>query len=36
LSGNQSVIALARRSDGSFIYDAQEVVVTEAACVDNG
>lgn len=36
LSGNQSVIALARRSDGSFIYDAQEVFVTEAACVDNG
>ena len=36
LSGNQSVIALARRSDGSFIYDTQEVVVTEAACVDNG
>jgi len=36
LSGNQSVIALARRSDGNFIYDVQEVVVTEAACVDNG
>ena len=36
LSGNQSVIALARLSDGNFIYDAQEVVVTEAACVDNG
>jgi len=36
LSGNQSVIALARRSDGNFIYDSQEVVVTEAACVDNG
>ena len=36
LSGNQSVIALARRSDGNFIYDLQEVVVTEAACVDNG
>ncbi len=36
LSGNQNVIALARRSDGSFIYDVQEVVVTEAACVDNG
>ena len=36
LSGNQSVIALARLSDGNFIYDVQEVVVTEAACVDNG
>ena len=36
LSGNQSVIALARLSDGNFIYDAQDVVVTEAACVDNG
>lgn len=36
LSGNQNVIALARRSDGNFIYDLQEVVVTEAACVDNG
>ena len=36
LSGNQNVIALARRSDGTFIYDVQEVVVTEAACVDNG
>ena len=36
LSGNQNVIALARLSDGNFIYDAQEVVVTEAACVDNG
>jgi sulfur-oxidizing protein SoxY len=36
LSGNQSVVALARLSDGNFIYDVQEVVVTEAACVDNG
>ena len=36
LSGNQSVIALARLSDGNFIYDVQEVVVTEGACVDNG
>ena len=36
LSGNQSVIALARLSDGNFVYDVQEVVVTEAACVDNG
>ena len=36
LSGNQNVIALARLSDGNFIYDLQEVVVTEAACVDNG
>ena len=36
LSGNQSVMALARLSDGNFVYDVQEVVVTEAACVDNG
>lgn len=36
LSGNQNVVALARLSDGNFIYDVQEVVVTEAACVDNG
>ena len=36
LSGNQSVVALARLSDGNFAYDVQEVVVTEAACVDNG
>ena len=36
LSGNQNVIALARLSDGNFIYDVQEVLVTEAACVDNG
>jgi sulfur-oxidizing protein SoxY len=36
LSGNQNVIALARLSDGNFIYDVPEVVVTEAACVDNG
>ena len=36
LSGNQNVIALARLSDGNFIFDVQEVVVTEAACVDNG
>ena len=36
LSGNQSVVALARLSDGNFVYDVQEVVVTEAACVDNG
>jgi len=36
LSGNQIVIALARLSDVKFFYDLQEVVVTEAACVDNG
>lgn len=36
LSGTQMVVALARLSDGSFIYQTQEVEVTEAACVDNG
>ena len=36
LSGTQMVVALARLSDGSFIYQTQEVAVTEAACVDNG
>ncbi|NBO41951.1 MAG: sulfur oxidation protein SoxY, partial [Betaproteobacteria bacterium] len=36
LSGTQMVVALARLSDGHFIYQTQEVAVTEAACVDNG
>ena len=36
LSGTQMVVALARLSDGSFRYETQEVVVTEAACIDNG
>jgi sulfur-oxidizing protein SoxY len=36
LSGSQMVVALARLSDGNFIYQTQEVVVTEAACLDNG
>jgi sulfur-oxidizing protein SoxY len=36
LSGTQMVVALARLSDGSFVYQTQEVEVTEAACVDNG
>ena len=30
------VVALARLSDGTFLYQTQEVEVTEAACVDNG
>lgn len=36
LSGTQMVVALARLSDGTFRYETQEVVVTEAACIDNG
>ena len=36
LSGTQMVVALARLSDGSSRYETQEVVVTEAACIDNG
>jgi sulfur-oxidizing protein SoxY len=36
LSGTQMVVALARLSDGQFLYQTQEVEVTEAACVDNG
>ena len=36
LSGTQMVVALARLSDGTFLYQTQEVEVTEAACVDNG
>ena len=36
LSGTQMVIALARMSDGNFRYASRQVVVTEAACVDNG
>lgn len=36
LSGTQMVVVLARLSDGSFRYETQEVVVTEAACIDNG
>ena len=36
LSGTQMVVALARMSDGTFRYETQEVVVTEAACIDNG
>ena len=36
LSGTQMVVALARMSDGEFRYASRQVVVTEAACVDNG
>jgi len=36
LSGTQMVVVLARMSDGTFRYETQEVVVTEAACIDNG
>ena len=34
LAGSQLVVALARRSDGSFCYQSADVVVTESACVD--
>ena len=34
LAGSQLVVALARRSDGSFCYQSVEAVVTESACVD--
>ena len=34
LAGSQLVVALARRSDGSFCYQSADVLVTESACVD--
>ena len=34
LAGSQLVVALARRSDGSFCYQSVDVIVTESACVD--
>ena len=34
LAGSQLVVALARRSDGSFCYQSADAVVTESACVD--
>lgn len=34
LNGTQRVTALAQLSDGSFWYDAVDIVVDEAACID--
>lgn len=34
LNGTQRVTALAQLSDGSFWYDAVDIVVEEAACID--
>ena len=36
LAGTQSVVALARLSNGEFLYAQTEVVVTESACLDAG
>lgn len=36
LGGTQTVVALARLSDGQFRYAQAEVVVTESACLDAG
>jgi len=34
LNGTQRVTALAQFSDGSFWFDAADIVVNEAACID--
>jgi sulfur-oxidizing protein SoxY len=36
LAGTQGVVALARLSNGDFLYARSEVVVTESACLDAG
>ena len=36
LAGTQGVVALARLSNGEFLYAQTEVVVTESACLDAG
>ena len=36
LAGTQTVVALARLSNGDFLYAQTEVVVTESACLDAG
>ena len=36
LAGTQEVVALARLSNGEFLYEQTEVVVTESACLDAG
>jgi sulfur-oxidizing protein SoxY len=34
LAGSQMVVAVVRLSDGSFLYQSVDVIVTESACVD--
>jgi sulfur-oxidizing protein SoxY len=36
LNGTQRVTAIAQLSDGSFWFDAADVVVDESACLDGG
>jgi sulfur-oxidizing protein SoxY len=36
LNGNQNVTAVAQLSDGSFWFDAADIVVNESACLDGG
>jgi len=36
LNGTQQVTALAQLSDGSFWFDAVDIVVNESACLDGG
>lgn len=36
LAGTQGVVALARLSNGEFVYAQADVVVTESACLDAG
>ncbi len=36
LNGTQRVTALAQLSDGSFWFDAADIVVNESACLDGG
>jgi sulfur-oxidizing protein SoxY len=36
LAGTQAVVALARQSNGVFLYAQSEVIVTESACLDAG
>lgn len=36
LNGTQQVTALAQLSDGSFWFDAADIVVNESACLDGG
>ena len=36
LNGNQNVTVVAQFSDGSFWFDAADIVVNESACLDGG
>ena len=36
LNGTQRVTAIAQLSDGSFWFDAVDIVVNESACLDGG